>query len=438
MIILQFIICLLHIFTFCWVCQGYEIEEYNCSAFPEWEWNGLKYPWTNCPRNEYMIEHNLIQCYSKKWNYEHDYEYSTGTPSIHDCWSRKDVDEEFLKNNVTITTEYSNDGIDIRYISASFKYNGTHLNCIAQEDWAQNLPVVLDFNGYDYYPCITNTSLMATFEIKHSDDFSSIKVAAWLSIQSNNLVSFTYDYECDATMDYDTLNMVCKSYYNTFKTIKRPEEATIDCYKQVNGSNYTFWAHVWGVPCNSKVECENGFDEENCVQPDWILPAILASVFTMIFITKFLYLYKNINHEIRSFSTPIQQPNPLNCHWLVATLLNEGRFDEVKEFYVKEIIFHASEPNTICCLKNLLDPESFTKMMQALKSPTPVSTRRKNYITKKLREMSLCAIYNEEYVLNEQTKRFVEFCTLLMFCLLNPQTNACEPNPKTTSSDFNR
>ena len=28
--------------------------------------------------------------------------------------------------------------------------------------------------------------------------------------------------------------------------------------------------------------------------------------------------------------------------------------------------------------------------------------------------------------------------TLLMFCLLNPQMNACEPNPKTTSSDFNR
>ena len=25
-----------------------------------------------------------------------------------------------------------------------------------------------------------------------------------------------------------------------------------------------------------------------------------------------------------------------------------------------------------------------------------------------------------------------------MFCLLNSQTNACEPNPKTPSSDFNR
>ena len=28
--------------------------------------------------------------------------------------------------------------------------------------------------------------------------------------------------------------------------------------------------------------------------------------------------------------------------------------------------------------------------------------------------------------------------TLLMFCLLNPQMNVCEPNPKTTSSDFSR
>ena len=27
--------------------------------------------------------------------------------------------------------------------------------------------------------------------------------------------------------------------------------------------------------------------------------------------------------------------------------------------------------------------------------------------------------------------------TLQMFCLLNPQTNACEPNPTTTRSDFN-
>ena len=28
--------------------------------------------------------------------------------------------------------------------------------------------------------------------------------------------------------------------------------------------------------------------------------------------------------------------------------------------------------------------------------------------------------------------------TLEMFCLLNPQMNVCEPNPNTTSSNFNR
>ena len=145
---------------------------------------------------------------------------------------------------------------------------------------------------------------------------------------------------------------------------------------------WPLWGHVWGVPCNSKVECENGFDEENCVQPDWILPAILASVFTLTFITKLLYLHKYINHEIRKFSITTQQPNPLNRHWLVATLLKDGRFDDIKEFYAKEIKFHASEPNTICCLKNLLDPESFKRMMQGLKSPSTVIASKNNHIAK--------------------------------------------------------
>ena len=33
---------------------------------------------------------------------------------------------------------------------------------------------------------------------------------------------------------------------------------------------------------------------------------------------------------------------------------------------------------------------------------------------------------------------FFIYGALQMFCLLNSQMNACEPNPKTTSSDFNR
>ena len=40
-----------------------------------------------------------------------------------------------------------------------------------------------------------------------------------------------------------------------------------------------------------------------------------------------------------------------------------------------------------------------------------------------------CTIFISKYVPKADT--------LQMFCLLNPQMNACEPNPKTTSSDFN-
>ena len=113
------------------------------------------------------------------------------------------------------------------------------------------------------------------------------------------------------------------------------------------------WAHIWAVPCNSKVECYNGFDEKSCDIPKWVLTTILVFVFTMIFITKFIYLYKNVNHEVQNICIPVVQPNlgPFNYQWFVAILINGGRLDEIKEFYVKEFQFHGSEPNTICCLK---------------------------------------------------------------------------------------
>ena len=109
--------------------------------------------------------------------------------------SRKDIDEEYLKNEVTISAEYSNDGIDVKYISASFKHNGSHFDCIAQEDWAQNLPIVSDYyGGTDAQLCITNTSLMATFEIYHSD----YSVFAQLSVQSNRETGVPFEYDCSS------------------------------------------------------------------------------------------------------------------------------------------------------------------------------------------------------------------------------------------------
>ena len=88
--------------------------------------------------------------------------YFHGLPSEYYCWSRQDVNQTLLKDYVMITTEYSNEGIDVSYISASFEFNGTQLNCLSNERWAQNFPFLEEY-GTTMHLCITNVSLLATF-----------------------------------------------------------------------------------------------------------------------------------------------------------------------------------------------------------------------------------------------------------------------------------
>ena len=68
-----------------------------------------------------------------------------------------------LRNNVSITTGYSQDGIDVTKINATFKFNGTYLNCDSTEKWAQHLPIVTQSDGIIRQPCLTNIGLLATF-----------------------------------------------------------------------------------------------------------------------------------------------------------------------------------------------------------------------------------------------------------------------------------
>ena len=85
------------------------------------------------------------------------------------------MDSEMLRNNVSITTGYSQDGIDVTKISATFQFNGTYLNCVSSEKWAQNLPIVTLSNGSIRQPCLTSNGLFATFilnNFKVEDDGS--------------------------------------------------------------------------------------------------------------------------------------------------------------------------------------------------------------------------------------------------------------------------
>ena len=79
------------------------------------------------------------------------------------------MNETFLKNNITINTDFSNSGIAISHINATFSYNanqdGENPKCITTTEWAQDLPISIYGNG-NYrisQPCMTNTSLIATF-----------------------------------------------------------------------------------------------------------------------------------------------------------------------------------------------------------------------------------------------------------------------------------
>ena len=58
--------------------------------------------------------------------------------------------------------------------------------------------------------------------------------------------------------------------------------------------------------------------------------------------------------------------------------------------------------------------------------------------TKNFMVSSIYNLYSLVTKIGNSKKKETFGNTLLMFCLLNPQTNACEPNPKTTRSDFDR
>ena len=81
------------------------------------------------------------------------------------------MDEKVFKNKITINNDFSNSGIDISHINATFSYNangtvlhqdGEHPKCITTTEWAQDLPIII-WSYRINQPCMTNTSLIATF-----------------------------------------------------------------------------------------------------------------------------------------------------------------------------------------------------------------------------------------------------------------------------------
>ena len=72
------------------------------------------------------------------------------------CWSRKDYDENYLKK-LNISIAYKEETFNS--FSTTFTYNGSHVKCDSEEEWAQTW---FDLSNYlipvPPIPCVTNTS----------------------------------------------------------------------------------------------------------------------------------------------------------------------------------------------------------------------------------------------------------------------------------------
>ena len=116
----------------------------------------------------------------------------------------------------------------------------------------------------------------------------------------------------------------------------------------------TYWSHVWAVPCNGVPECVDGRDEINCQMQNWVLEIVLLGIICVLCLTLFLYLSYYVGHTSIDKTVILNPSSELNLARRIldiATLVEEGNIDKIRELYEKEVESHGNEANAICCLK---------------------------------------------------------------------------------------
>ena len=116
------------------------------------------------------------------------------------------------------------------------------------------------------------------------------------------------------------------------------------------------WYHIFAVPCNSIPECADGSDEAYCDYSLWVLPAILAGIFFILFWSFFFYLYgiyctltNSILELRRNKYCPNQSDN--DKMYRIAILAYREDRDAVRDFYNNEKAIHGDDSKTMCYLK---------------------------------------------------------------------------------------
>ena len=116
----------------------------------------------------------------------------------------------------------------------------------------------------------------------------------------------------------------------------------------------------WATPCDGKVECIDGRDEQGCESPIWLLLAVLlVTIFALLcslFGFFYIYIRRKVEEISRNTNSTSQQPlQSISCkqqkHIYIAMLLDQEDTEGLKILMEKEIESHGSEGKGLCCYK---------------------------------------------------------------------------------------
>ena len=116
----------------------------------------------------------------------------------------------------------------------------------------------------------------------------------------------------------------------------------------------------WATPCDGKVECIDGRDEQGCESPIWLLPAFLLGAIFCLLCSQFCFFYKYIRKEVieikRKTDSTSQQPlHSISCkaqkQIYIAMLLIQEDQESIETLMDKEIETHGNEEKALCCFK---------------------------------------------------------------------------------------
>ena len=112
---------------------------------------------------------------------------------------------------------------------------------------------------------------------------------------------------------------------------------------------------TWATPCDGNRECIDGYDEQGCETPIWILPLILFGIGFLLVVTLFLYSFEHIYYAVKNISNneEVHSDTSSNKKLQIAILTEIRDIKMIDQLFRNEVKIQGNEGKAICYLKVL-------------------------------------------------------------------------------------